>query len=114
MIRDNSLVEELFNWPNKEKLYNIIRKHEKSNVILLSGDVHFAKRYQTPCESLTGYSVPEYTSSGMTHSLGATVSFGIGSLAEAVLDLYSNPIYGPELFMFDFNFGKIVIKTREK
>lgn len=33
---------EVFEWPSKKKLFDLITKHQKSGVILLSGDVHFA------------------------------------------------------------------------
>jgi alkaline phosphatase D len=69
VIRDNSLFEEQFEWPSKEKIYNLITKYQKNNVVFLSGDVHYANAYHTPCEALTGYNVLDYTSSGMTHTV---------------------------------------------
>lgn len=45
MIRDNTILDEGFEWYNKEKLFKIIEQNEKSNVLLLSGDVHFANTY---------------------------------------------------------------------
>lgn len=85
MIRDNAPSEK-FGWTNKERLYKIIRDNRKSGVILLSGDVHFAARYQTPCESLTGYTIPEYTSSGMTHILSTMIK-GLGKILETIIEI---------------------------
>ena len=33
---------ESFQAKNKELLFNLLTKHEKSGIVLLSGDVHFA------------------------------------------------------------------------
>ena len=38
-------------------------------MILLTGDVHYMNRYETACDALTGYSIPEFTSSGMSHHI---------------------------------------------
>lgn len=66
--RYNFVLDE-FEWENKERLFDIISRANKSGVILLSGDVHFSQFYKTPCTSLTnGYPLYELTSSGMTHS----------------------------------------------
>jgi hypothetical protein len=56
-----------FLWPSKQKVFELITKHQKSGVILLSGDVHFTQFYHTNCKSLTGYNVPEVTTSGLSH-----------------------------------------------
>lgn len=61
-----SFVEEL-NWENKGFLFELIKENQRSRVIFLSGDIHSAQFYSTRCESLTGYNVPEFTSSGLTH-----------------------------------------------
>ena len=45
MIRDNTVVDEGFKWHNIEKLFKIIEQNEKSNVLFLSVDVHFANTY---------------------------------------------------------------------
>ena len=39
MIPDRRIIES-FKWKNKERLFAILKKHEMSNVILISGDVH--------------------------------------------------------------------------
>ena len=60
---------EKLRWENKERLFQIINKHSKDGVVFLSGDVHWAELSQTTCASLTsGYIVPEFTSSGLTHT----------------------------------------------
>jgi hypothetical protein len=41
VIPDFYRVSETFAWKNKRLLFDLINKHEKSGVLLLSGDVHF-------------------------------------------------------------------------
>ena len=89
----------------------MIRKHKKSGVILLSGDVHYANQYHTPCETLTGYLIPEYTSSGMTHNL-RSMTKGLGAILEEVVNTYQDPNYSTETVMHKFNFGQIDIDTK--
>jgi len=110
MIRDNTLVEENFQWWSKSKLFSLISKHQKSNVLLLSGDVHYANRYQTNCEALTGYTVPEFTSSGMTHNI-ATFGGGVLTFLESVIDIFQDPNYSVEYSYHDFNYGHVSIDT---
>ena len=91
-------------------LFDLIRKHEKSNVIFLSGDVHFANRYQPACETLTAYNVPDFTSSGMTHNIG---SFAGGALKflESIMDIFQDPNYSIEYSFHQFNYGHISVDT---
>lgn len=69
VIKDNSPNEETFMWPSKKMLYEVVAQNQKSNLFLLTGDVHYANTFFTPCEALTGYQIVEYTSSGLTHSI---------------------------------------------
>jgi hypothetical protein len=57
----------------KAQILDLIRKYEKSGVILLTGDVHYAQLYHTKCTSYTGYDLPELCSSGMTHVLSVMI-----------------------------------------
>jgi hypothetical protein len=57
----------------KAQILGLIRKYEKSGVILLTGDVHYAQLYHTSCTSYTGYDLPELCSSGMTHVLSVMI-----------------------------------------
>jgi hypothetical protein len=62
----------------------MINKHEKSGVIILSGDVHWAQLFSTGCSSYPGgYLLPEVCSSGMTHVLSDTSYNAIETLMEA-------------------------------
>jgi len=74
MINDHNKVEESFKWQSKQRLFETIRKNQKGNIVLLSGDVHHANVFHSPCASLTGYNLVEFTSSGMSHTVD---SFGI-------------------------------------
>ena len=33
---------ESFRWPNRERLYQALRANQVENVVMISGDVHFA------------------------------------------------------------------------
>eukprot|EP00352_Strombidinopsis_acuminata_P001820 CAMPEP_0176385718 /NCGR_PEP_ID=MMETSP0126-20121128/35372_1 /TAXON_ID=141414 ORGANISM="Strombidinopsis acuminatum, Strain SPMC142" /NCGR_SAMPLE_ID=MMETSP0126 /ASSEMBLY_ACC=CAM_ASM_000229 /LENGTH=159 /DNA_ID=CAMNT_0017752243 /DNA_START=295 /DNA_END=774 /DNA_ORIENTATION=- len=59
---------ESFGNRGKERLFELINKHQKSNVVLMSGDIHFSQFFATQCSSLTGYQIIELTTSGMTHN----------------------------------------------
>ncbi len=62
------MIDEKLKWGSKHEILKIINKYEKSGVIMLSGDVHFAEIYHMNCKSISGYDIHEVTSSGMTHS----------------------------------------------
>ncbi len=53
----------------KKQILDLIYKYQKSGVILLTGDVHYAQLFHTNCTSYTGYNLPELCSSGLTHVL---------------------------------------------
>jgi len=48
------------------RLFDLLYKHELSNVIMLSGDIHYGQISVPPC----GLFTPEFTSSGLTHAVG--------------------------------------------
>jgi hypothetical protein len=69
--------------PAKTKILEIINKYEKSGVLLLSGDVHWAQYFHAGCTSFTGgYDLHEICSSGMTHVLSNNTWPGIKDLME--------------------------------
>jgi len=50
-------------------VFALLEKHEVSNVVIVSGDVHYAQIYANTCSSIGGQnSVWEFTSSGMSHT----------------------------------------------
>ena len=73
ILPDRYFPTEHFEWETKKSLLDLIRKYEKSGVVLLSGDVHFAQFYHTNCQSLTGYNLPELTTSGLTHHVNGFI-----------------------------------------
>lgn len=83
------------------KLLGLIDKHEVSNTVLLSGDVHTASAFSTPCSAVAGYNVIEYTSSGMTHTVNA-IFFDI-------VNMIQDPLYSGSNVMMEKNFGKLKI-----
>ncbi|CDW89877.1 UNKNOWN [Stylonychia lemnae] len=100
---DRYFFTEAINWKSKEMLFDLIRKHQKSGVFVLSGDVHFAQFYHTNCKSLTGYDVQELTSSGMTHHVNSFFKIG-----HHVLN-YVTPLFWN--VYVNYNFG--LLKTRK-
>ena len=103
ILRDNNWGEEHFGWNSKQKLYGIIREVKKDNVVLLTGDVHWASPYFTPCSSLVGYNLFEMCSSGLTHTSDAFWPW------MTWLDFYSDPIYGSESQLKQINWGDITV-----
>ena len=49
ILPDRWFFPEKFEWPSKKQLIDVIKRNEKSGVILLSGDVHFAQFYHMNC-----------------------------------------------------------------
>jgi phosphodiesterase/alkaline phosphatase D-like protein len=82
----------------------LIEKHKKSNVIFLSGDVHYSQGYLSVCKGRIGYKIPEYTSSGLSHTIGTWVPL-LKHLAQIITD----PIYSDEKPIVDFNYGEITV-----
>ena len=62
---------------SKARLLDLIEKYNKSGVILLSGDVHWAQFFSMHCSSYIGYDIPEVCSSGLTHILSENAYKGI-------------------------------------
>jgi phosphodiesterase/alkaline phosphatase D-like protein len=52
------------------KVYDLIRANKRSGVIFLTGDVHYAIPTTSACKDAIGggYKVPEFVSSGLTHT----------------------------------------------
>ena len=110
MVRDYSLMDEGFEWPNKVKLFEAIRENQVSNVVLLSGDVHFANIYHSACSALIGYNLIEYTSSGMSHSID---SFKTPLVREGIESLH-DPLYGTARMVTKYNFGEILVDAENR
>jgi len=66
--RYGSFVEEV-GIETKTRIMRMVQKLEKSGVVFLSGDVHYAQFFTSKCASVSGYVMPELCSSGMTHIL---------------------------------------------
>lgn len=70
IIPDRTFVGiESFSWINKARLFELFKKNKAGQLILLSGDVHYAQIYDNKCRSLTGQrKIIEVTSSGLSHT----------------------------------------------
>ena len=53
IVNDHILPLERFEWKNKKRLQDLLYKHRLSNVIFLSGDVHFSQISVPPCGLFT-------------------------------------------------------------
>ncbi len=61
---------------SRARLLSTIRRHSKSGIVLLSGDVHFAQLYRSFDDPAgIGYPLYELCSSGMTHTCATDVPF---------------------------------------
>lgn len=108
---------ETVGWQDKKEIFNLLKRHELSNVLLLSGDVHFAQVYENKCISLSGQRLVEVTSSGLSHTLDDIWS----SFKAEPFETYPSPFgmvnaVTPSFFTlsdpyFDLNFGNIVISA---
>ena len=90
---------------SKRYLLDLVRKHRKSGVVFLSGDVHFAQFYHTRCQSLTGYNLPELTTSGLTHHVKTFFPF-----ADRLLSIATPRFWTDSEIYIDFNFGLITVE----
>jgi hypothetical protein len=100
IVNDHVMPLEKFEWKNKKKLFDLLYKHRLSNVILLSGDVHFAAVALPPC----GLFTPDFTSSGLTHAIGY-VPFG-----HETVSLFQSALYGSTIDpISSLNYGFISI-----
>ena len=107
IIPHNAFPFEKFEWYNKERIFHILKKHQKSGVIFLSGDIHYAINTESACESLvTGYRIPEFTSSGLTHTNGDWMWY-----AEECLSHLNFQIYTQTEPRGEINYGNIHVNT---
>jgi len=96
---------EAFNYKNKRLLFDLLDKHRKSGVLVLSGDVHFTQLYSTKCLAhFGGYKLYELTSSGLSHHQN---HFQLGGFYE--LSLLSHPFWLESPVHLDLNFGLVDI-----
>ena len=82
---------ERLGWINKIKLFKLLKKN---GIIFISGDVHYSLISQSPCSSQTGYRIPEFTSSGMTH---CELEFAGMVFPAELYTLMQNPLYSSDL-----------------
>ena len=105
IVPDIVAVQEKFKWINKIKLYDLITKHSKPGVILLTGDVHYAEFSETPCQSLTaGYKITDLTSSGMTHN-----SKDFFPMSSELISYFDYPVYTASLPWEGRNYANVRI-----
>lgn len=105
ILPDRWFFTEAFEWPSKKMLIDLINTHQKSGVILLSGDVHFAQFYHMNCQSLTGYNLTEMTTSGLTHHVNM-----FAKVADRVMDMVTPLFWNASELVMDFNFGLFRVK----
>jgi hypothetical protein len=104
VLPDRYLISEAFNWRNKEVIFEVLAKNQKSGVIFLSGDVHFAQFYSSNCALENGYVYHEFTSSGLSHTQD---NFQFGTHLD--LSLLQNPFWTSSDLSLSINFGQLEI-----
>lgn len=87
---DRAMSEKLY---PKSRDFVLSLHNPRTNIILLSGDVHMAEVMTDPCSKhLHGYPIREITSSGLSHSIQLTVGQIVSSMLEAIFpDTFSVP-----------------------
>ena len=109
IFADTADAYEKFEWSDKKRLMALLRKHKKSGVIFLTGDIHHAIILQSPCASFSnGYAIPEFTSSGMSHN--RCLLFDLSEQMDYVI----LPLYSYDLPKEVLNYGHVTINTSTK
>ncbi|TNV78844.1 hypothetical protein FGO68_gene703 [Halteria grandinella] len=105
VIPDYYRVSETFAYKNKRLLFDLLNKYKKSNVLILSGDVHYAQFYSSKCKGFVGgYKLWEFTSSGLSHT---QADFQIGATPE--MELLTHPFWTESDIKILPNFGQVDI-----
>ena len=96
------VIFETYRWPSKKPLFDLLKKHKKDRVLLMSGDVHHAAFFTNQCRSLTGQTeLHEVTSSGLSHHIGWYIPF-----ASRLIDLVTPSWHTDNEPVFvDYNYG---------
>ena len=99
---DRPIVEEFY---QKTRDFVLTLFNPKTNIILLSGDVHNGEIMTDQCTKfINGYEMREFTSSGMTHSVDSVT----GALGDTVLDfLYPDTYNTVEDRFMKENYGVV-------
>lgn len=93
---------------SRARLLDTITKSRAQGVVLVSGDVHFGEMMAATCtcaDSDSTYSIPEITSSGLTHSWGTTPA-PVSFLLYLVLNLIPNTWRIDNKIYLGLNFGE--------
>lgn len=96
---------ETFEWPNKSKIFDLLKQNEVSSAILISGDIHMAQIFRNSCSSLTGQpNLLEVTSSGLSHAVAYYVP-----MSERNFELMNLPMHRLSEPYVDMNYGVLEI-----
>jgi alkaline phosphatase D len=105
VIADQKAMDEWGNYPlERQRLFDLISDTAANGVIILSGNVHFSEISQT---DIGGHEVPDFTSSGMTHTNKAyaaannpyRVAGAYDDLNFGLLEIDWNAEFSPEIVM---------------
>jgi len=95
----------LDNWytDSMNKFFNMIAESQRSGIVLVSGDVHYAEILTHPCPERVGYkNFYEISSSGLTHS--ATEAKGIDHVVPNTYSTHKDRYFGKNFGMIKFEF----------
>ena len=85
----------------------MIKRHRKSGVLILSGDVHWAQLFQAGCSSYPGgYLMSEVCSSGMTHVLSDSSYKAI----EVMMEAHTPRVYKQSEIEMKHNYASVSIR----
>lgn len=104
-IEDRISVTEKWHDKSRIRLMQLLKNHP--NTIIVSGDVHHTELMEETC---TGYSIIEFTSSGLTHSVETVYGF----IAKHLVDFWYPFTFNLSPRFYSYNFGSIHITEEGK
>ena len=110
-VTDDQILPEYIYADTKRRVYQLLGKYGKENVVVVSGDVHHGRISVDRCaEEALGYKFWDFTSSGLTHAIGGgQMEYWILRPQERVLDprTYAGGRPAAKEQWWDRNFGTL-------
>jgi len=110
ILPDDRIVFSSWYVNSRQRLFDLIKKHKKSGVMLMSGDVHYSEIMKYPCRERIGYDLYEITSSGLTHHVAEVVP----SAGEFINSMFPDTYNTDEDRYFERNFAVLRFNFKEQ
>jgi alkaline phosphatase D len=110
ILPDDRIVFSSWYLNSRQRLFDLIKKHKKSGVLLISGDVHYSEIMKYPCRERIGYDLHEITSSGLTHHVADVVP----SAGEFINSMFPDTYNTDEDRYFERNFAVLRFDFNEE